>query len=392
MACVGMAASLAHAGAKLEINENTTLDLGMRIQTLFISSEKDLNGDGDYQTDNDFRVRRARLRLKANITEWVEGFIQSEASEDLSTGSDARIIDAFITVKPTSWTQLVMGEHMAPASRQNLTSSGALMAMDRPGMAYKPITWGTRSVARFATSTYSDSDAGLRGDVDVRDSGATLFGTGSFSDTVHAKYYLGAYDGVQAGGSNDERVTGRVQVNFFDPEGSYFNNSTYLGAKKTIGFGSSYDIQNDVGDSPSGVFDYAFYTFDLFGEWPVGPGAVTFETAYQNLDLDDAAPLVMDDGSLSPNNPKESQGDGMYVQAGYYVNQWQPWAEYESWDSDGADDKGDYDIFRVGVSYYFEGHNANVKVGYERFHADANIGSSSEDTINTFALGLYLTY
>jgi len=38
------------------------------------------------------------------------------------------------------------------------------------------------------------------------------------------------------------------------------------------------------------------------------------------------------------------------------------------------------------------GQNANFKAGFESFKADANIGSSNEDTINSFVIGFYTTY
>ena len=70
--------------------------------------------------------------------------------------------------------------------------------------------------------------------------GVTLFGSGSLSDTSHLKYYLGFYDGIQASGSDKSdrnlRMTARAQLNLFDAEAGYYNLSTYLGKKKTLGF------------------------------------------------------------------------------------------------------------------------------------------------------------
>jgi hypothetical protein len=306
-----------------------------------------------------------------------------------------RLIDAFITLKPNAWAQFVAGQNMAPASRQNLTSSGAMMAIDRPGMNTKTLTWGTRSGIRFVTSTYADSDAGLRGEAAVRDVGATLFGSGSFTDIAHLKYYVGAYDGVQEGPSDSElRYTGRIQANAFDPEPSYYNSSTYLGTKKTVGIGFAYDLQDAVAFSPDvGDVDYRFYTLDAFGEYPLGPGALSLEAAYLNLDLGDATEIDLDlDPETPGRNATQSQGDGYYVQAGYYLNKWQPWMTYESWKADADSGKGTYVMYRLGVTYFIDGHHANVKAGIEQFEADANIGTSNEDSVTSFVLGLYLTY
>ena len=49
-------------------------------------------------------------------------------------------------------------------------------------------------------------------------------------------------------------------------------------------------------------------------------------------------------------------------------------------------------MYRLGVTYFFDGHHANVKAGIEQFKADADIGASNEDSITSLVLGLYLTY
>ncbi len=73
-------------------------------------------------------------------------FLQTEFAEEAGTGADMRIIDAFVTLKPHKLAYLYLGENMAPVLRQNLTSSGGLMAVDRPAVIYKNLTWGTRAL------------------------------------------------------------------------------------------------------------------------------------------------------------------------------------------------------------------------------------------------------
>lgn len=378
------------AGAKLKIDDEASIDLGFRVQALSIQREVDLDGDGSFDDDTDFRVRRARFRLKGVVNKYVSAFIQTEAADDEGgAGSDMRVIDSWVALTYNNWAQLFAGQHMSPSSRMVTTSSGALMTIDRPGMNTKSLTWGTRSTFRFATSTYGDSDAGLRGDNAVRDVGLTFFGSGSFNDTTHLKYYLGAYDGVQDATTDDDEVrfTTRAQLNLFDPEPGYFNSSTYLGKKKTLAFGISYDVQDSVQDAVDGqgaiigTGDYEFLSLDAFADWPVGPGFLTAEAAYSDLDLDDA------NASSS-----QSQGDGYYFQAGYYINQWQPWFEYETWDGDADSDLGDYDSYRIGISYFFKGHNANIKLGLEKMEPDQNFSGTTEDDTTTLVLGFYTTY
>lgn len=268
------------------------------------------------------------------------------------------------------------------------------MTMDRPGITYKNLTWGTRALSTFSTATYSDADAGLRGDVDVRDLGVTLFGSTSFSESSHLKYYLGVFDGIQKAGKDSERVAGRIQYNIFDAEPGYYGLSTYLGKKKTIGIGAAFDIQSDVADdlATGTTVDYSMSTVDVFAEIPIGSGTLTAEGAFIDLDLDGATQLdALGDGS-DLRDANQSQGDGYYIQAGYLFNKWQPWIEFENWDADAASGKGSYDSSRVGLTYFIEGHNANIKVGYEVFNSDALIGSTNEDEIQTVAIGFYVTY
>jgi hypothetical protein len=66
--------------------------------------------------------------------------------------------------------------------------------------------------------------------------------------------------------------------------------------------------------------------------------------------------------------------------------------EYEEWDGDAASDLGDYSSYRIGVSYFLKGHNANIKVGYESFEPDENFSGTNEDDLSTFVIGLYTTY
>jgi len=387
----GVAAGLvvgspAWAGAKLKIDDDSSIDLGFRVQAYTMMTDTDLDGDGSFDDETDFRVRRARLRAKLTVNKYVAAFIQTESADDAGgSGADMRVIDSWVNLKYNNWAQLFAGQHMAPASRQTVTGSGAMMAIDRPGNNTKNLTWGARSLSKFSTTTYADSnDSTIAGDNAVRDVGMTFFGTGSFSDTMHLKYYAGMYDGVQKGTTDDDnlRTTVRAQMNFFDAEPGYFNNSTYLGTKKTIAIGASYDMQDEVQNATAGgLGDYEYWSVDAFMDWPLGPGAITAEAAFSDLDLDDATTAA-----------SQAQGDGYYFQAGYYINQWQPWFEYEEWDGDADSDLGDYDSFRVGISYFIKGHNANIKLGYEKFSPDQNFTGTNEDEIETILLGFYTTY
>ncbi len=369
-----LGAGAAQAGFKLiDDKGNQKIDLGFRLQVLGIFTDRDLDGDGNFESFEDFRIRRARFRLKGTINKHFGMFFQTDVS-----GNDIRMIDAYIHLQKDAKFQAFLGQHLAPSSRQTTTSSGALLAMDRPGLIYKALTWGGRALSTFDTATYGDSTAGFSGPAQVRDTGVTLFGVNQGNGS-HFKWYLGYYDGLPSGGKDSERTTARFQFNFGDPEPSYYSIATYLGKKDTIGIGASYDAQSDVAGSTTPLTDYAYWNVDIFAEKPTGSGgSLSFEGSYHDLDLDNAN--------------LQAQGDGFYVQLGYYKNKWQPWVLYEDWGADAPSGKGSYDMFRVGISYFMAGHNANFKAGFESFNADANFGSSSEDSIQSLVIGFYTTY
>jgi hypothetical protein len=398
------------AGAKLKIGDDTSIDFGFRVQSQFIATNDNSGGDGE--SEESFQVRRARLRLGGSVTEYVKFFIQTDVgSGSGGVGRDMRVIDAMVNLHYGNKINLIMGEWMAPAGRQITTSSGGLMAIDRPNITNYNLTWGLNGKVGFNTGpNFAQGDLSLGNDVAVRDNGATLFSSLSFSDTVHGKFYLGAYDGLD--NTKDElRVTARAQVNFFDPEPGYFNLSTYLGKKKTVGIGASWDYQSDFAeDTSKGWVDYNWFEADAFVDYPVGPGALTAEVGYIYLDLDDAkslitgssttltAPAAPGDPIISTTTPttqnaKETQGNGLYGQIGYYLEDYkvQPWAGIDYWDSDGSNDIGSFASYRIGLTYFFKGHNANVKIGYERFEAEEKVAGQHDD-IDTFVTGFYVTF
>ena len=202
-------------------------------------------------------------------------------------------------------------------------------------------------------------------------------------------------DGSTERTDDDERYSARVQFNYGDAEPAYYESSTYLGKKQTLALGFGYDQQDsftaeNVGTAATPVagdnVDYKFYTVDAFADWPVGPGFVTAEAAYSKLDLDNGGSQSLIGGTGNPAD--NSQGDGFYIQSGYFIDNWQPWVAYEDWSADGADDAGDWHAYRVGVSYFFKGHNANVKLGYERTNND----TPGADDFDTVILGAYVTF
>lgn len=387
-------AGTASAGLKLKDEKSGIgIQIGGRLQMQTLFNDDDLKPN----ESTEFKIRRGRIRLGIDPHPMWSMFLQTEFRNDNSTaggnsGADVRMIDAFITFKPKKIFQIVAGERMAPVTRQNLTSSGGMMAYDRPGITNYNLTWGLKGNTGLQNGTVAGTKGGTVGDVNVRDLGLTLFGSGDIDDNTHFKYYLGVSEGSEVNKPDDtERYSARAQINFGAAESGYFNLSTYLGKKDTMGFGIAIDQQDDIAlDSVTGKgVDYRLWTADAFMEKHLSGGVLNLEAAYINLDLDGANSLTNSSSvSLGGVAAKQVQGSGAYVQAGYLMGNWQPFVMAEYWNSDGANGAGSWDSVRGGLNYYFKGHNANVKLAVENTSNDA----SSVDDVTTVGLGLFITY
>ncbi|MBI4846856.1 MAG: hypothetical protein HY810_10370 [Candidatus Omnitrophica bacterium] len=393
----------AYAGAKIQINDEASIDLGFMVNAQLQSTQADLDGDGKFDSQNNFGLRRARITLRGKVNEMAGLFYSTEiGSTTGGSGFDIRMLEAYIDLKFNKWLTVMAGEVYAPGSRQNLTSTGKLMCIDRPGLAAKSLTWGTTAKYGFYGSNYSDSVIGIDPPVASCDAGGLFTGSGELAEDFHLKYYFGIFDGIQVAGKDNFRIAGRVQFNIWDPEPGFWNASTYLGEKETISIGLGYDTQSAIAiDSVTGKsVDYSMLSCDLFTELFVGEtDTFTAELGYQTLDLGDAGALQSKSAStgtltaLSTNSAKQASGSGMYLQTGYlFGTTWQPWLGFEQWESDAESGKGSYDAYRLGVTYYIKGHNANIKAGYEQFNSDAKIGTSQEDSVGTFVVGAQLFY
>lgn len=393
-ASLALTAPMAARAAKIKVDELTSLEVGLRLQTQLFSTEANLDpADPGFERQNSFLVRRARLKFRGNYATWLTAYIQADYEEQAGTSSDMRIIDAYLLLKPHPLAWIYVGQNMAPALRANVTSSGGFLALDRPGITYRSLTWGARGKYAFTNTTFGDSNSRLlgQGRANVRDLGVTLFGNHSFTESAHLKYYLGAYDGAQSANEDNLRFTARAQLNLLGKETGYYNDGTYLGEKRTIGIGASYDTQNAVAldQATSEKVDYRLYSVDLFTEMPLPVGSLTAEVGYANLDLGGGGTLATS-GGTALGNASQAQGGGLYGQVGYYVKGFQPWIAYEQWKSDAAQDLGSFKAYRAGVNYYLKGLDVKVVAGYERFEPEVALSGGAQDTVQSFVLGLYV--
>lgn len=276
---------VAAAGAEVKISDKTRVDLGFSLQTLGRATDFRNPNSNEADSGVDFFLRRGLLRAGGEAGDYLKFFLQTEVEAATDNDPSVRISDATINLHYHDVAQLIMGLQKPPSYRSILTSDDALMAIDRPGITGYNLTWGLRSRVEFDTTTLRNTNSGIHAPYQDRDLGATFFGTYSFSDLLHLKYYAGIYKGIQkdSGDPQNPRLTARLQLNLFDPEPDYDNLGTYLGTKKTIGIGYSNDIQHNVVSNlknNSGVDYMSLNEFDLFVDWSAGPGSVTFDSAF----------------------------------------------------------------------------------------------------------------
>lgn len=379
--------------AASDVPPDINFELGSRVQFMYLNTNSEAIAARE---QSDFLVRRARLRLKGDIDGWIKLALQSEYSEQPSaSAADGKIIDAYINLAPKKELQVFLGQHMSPALRQNLTHINALMAIDRPAMASKSLSWGTKAKTRFSTLTMDNTDGGLDGNANVRDIGATVFGVLSLSDALHYKYYFGLYEGAQS--ANTDRFTSRLQINFGDSEDAYFNASTYYGKRSTFALGFSIDRQSQVArDFETGEqVDYKLASIDAFFEQQFSFAAISAELGVIDLDLGGANQLSdqLLTQTLSKVSALAAEGEGMYFQGALTKGAWQPWFLWERWQSNDSNDVGNYSNVRVGLSYFIRPGHANIKFGLEQSKSEHAFTTSagSADELLTFTVGVFLS-
>jgi hypothetical protein len=284
----------ARAGASVKLSDDSQVELGFLVQGLARSTDFRNPDSNHAESDEDLILRRAQLYLDGRYTDYLKFFLQGEAvanCKECVAGSDdsnkVRLIDASVNAHYKDVAQLIMGLQKPPSNRDILTSDATVLTIDRPGITNYNLSQGDRGMVEFGTTTLASTNSGLHTEVADRDIGATFFGTYSYSDMVHFKYYAGLYKGVQKSDQNQvmPRYTVRAQLNLFDPEPGYYNQGTYLGTKKTVAIAYSRDYQWDVTSEIRGRGS-AFYVLnnvDLFVEYPLGPGSVTLDWAFEHM-------------------------------------------------------------------------------------------------------------
>ena len=346
---------------------------------------------------NDFNFRRNRFGFIGQYNKWIGFYLQTEYIEDRAIGplyvdlSDENkefyLMDAQIRFNLSNAFNIRMGKLKHNLTRENLEA------------CFEPLTFD-RSL--FVAAPFKTS----------RDYGIALWG--NFLNNK-AQYRFDVMEGKENGNEapkSNFRYTGRVHFSLLDPEKYYGYKGTYLGKKRVLTIGGSYQYEPDVVYSDvvnhKGSKDYQAYSADLFFEYPTDYGTFTFSAAYLDIDFDNAYKHINpvlgvypDMGSIEQNGEKH----GYYMKTGYLLpkkvgpGKLQFFGRYDKFTfahlgsnfNYGYDQ--DIDWYAVGLNYYILGQNLKVTAQYSFTDFEQeDLMSANFDDFQTFELFLQVRF
>jgi hypothetical protein len=365
----------AQPSMKIETPNKSALKLGLLLQPQFQSSQprfgapaSALNGWG-----NNFYIRRTRVLLGGSLfgglfeyfvdTDFANLFLAqnvttTDAMGMMVTNSGVKntpgmnIQDAFITFKAMGdMVKIDAGYMLPPLAHNAVQGATTLYSWD-----YFFYTFRTGAMAPFNNSA---SPVG-------RDAGVQL--RGLVADN-RLEYRLGLFQGLRAPQTatdsvsrNFFRVAGRLQLNLMDPETGFFYAGTYLGTKKVVSVGASFDF-----DDTSDTTAYKYFAGDVLVDLPLGPAGVL--TAQVNV-------AYWNGGTTVPAvTPKAIavMGEAGFLIGGVGLS---PIIHAERLFIDG--DNNDDMYLGGGLAWWPYGHNSNLKAFYTYRKAQAAMDGGSQ--------------
>lgn len=354
-------------------NDDTVLNVGYWGQAWYQHvSDYDLDRDGESDGSlNEFMLRRSYFSVGGTVTQNLNFFVHYAAdrigqegldNSGVAVGSGLAVRDAYANYK-------ILGNDL----------------MIQAGRMYVPFTrdYGTTSTKALLTGDLNWGQGGIRSNIFYpskvgRDDGVTVWGN-VLQDKLQYRFMVG--EGVKGATSIDPdlpemplgavenpddnfRYAGRISYSFLDPETGWFNLGTNLGAASILAIGAGFDYQSDLnwGDTQG---NYSAYTIDLHLDMPLGPGAITGDIAYININN---SANGITDTDLSAG----SDGEIISTQLGYlFIDRIQPFAHFQAIlpDGDGTEDTL---IYGLGVNYYIRGLANKITVDWTTVNSDSD--------------------
>jgi hypothetical protein len=273
---------------KIETPNKSTIKFGLLLQPQLQASQARFPaGAGPSGYSNDLFIRRTRILVGGTLfgvldyfvdTDYPNLFLQNAPVTDamgmttpnaLKNTPGMNIQDAFITWKLLGdMVKIDAGYMLPPLAHNAVQGATTLYGWDyffytfRSGNAFgtQPPAAGVLAPPVPQSPVGRDAGFELRG----------LVGGGI------VEYRLGLFQGLRQVATatdvrarNMFRTTGRVQVNLMDPETGFFYAGSYLGTKKILSLGGSFDFQ-DTGSTSA----YKYFAGDVFVDLPLGRAGV----------------------------------------------------------------------------------------------------------------------
>lgn len=351
----------------------------------------------------DFNFRRNRFGFLGTYNEHLSFYIQAEYVDDKninplgvrdSETDDEKfyLLDAQIRYAHNNAFNITLGKFKHNLTRENLEGCFTPLTFDRSLFIAAP----------FKTS---------------RDYGVAVFGNLA---NDYIQYRLDVMEGRKSGGEGSEgkyvpdsgfRYTGRLHLTFFDKETGYGYRGTYLGNKKVLTVGGSYQYQSDVAykdvANRQGAVDYSAYSVDFFSETPTDFGTFTLSAAYLDIDLDDLDEGINPDPALTDNvatgrfNGANGQRDGFYVKAGYMLpmdigpGKLQFFTRYDKFEYATlfGYKNNKISFWAAGANYYLAGNDIKIVGQYSSMDFDKEQGNdTNKQDYDTFELYLQVRF
>lgn len=338
------------APLKIE-GRNASIRFGMFLQPQFESAQ--VTAANGYA--NNLYLRRARVIIGGTLFDNIEYFMETD-SPNLFKGATAPLAmgqTQALKLTSTMVIQDMFGTFKAMGDMVKIDAGYTLPAGSHNSMqsAFTLFGWDYFAYTFVNSNAFGAATAPVGRDLGVQLRGLLL--------DKHLEYRAGIWQGQrnaavvgEQSARNFFRTAARLQVNVFDPETGYYYAGTYLGAKKILSFGGSYDFESD----------YKSYSFDGFLDMPLGPGVVTAQVDYSHWDGGGYVPL---------DKQWAVQGEVGYTFLPIAVS---PIVRVEHFHDDTPAPRltpfETQNRYGGGLAYWCYGHNSNLKVFYTRIQQD----------------------
>jgi hypothetical protein len=356
---------------------NVSLKIGMLLQPQYqFLGDNSLTGQAQ-----DVYIRRARIILGGTLLGAVDYFFDTDYPDlflsRASVGSPSvkytpsmSIQDAFLTAHPYGNRVMVDAGYFLPPMAHNAVQSAAtLFGWDyfRYSFQHDQAFGSPQNLTPPTTPAGRDTGVQLRG---------LLLGG-------HLEYRIGMFQGLRGakttsatGAQNDFRVTSRIQVNLLDAETGFFYAGTYLGRKRIVSIGASYDFQNSFSK------DYLYLAGDVFVDLPLGPGVLTAQLNVAHWNGHSFIPVVAVTGQTGVVLQAQTAVMG---EAGFtfFAARLSPMVRFEHLAGPMLPAQ---DRYGAGLAFWHWGHTSNVKAFYTRVTQQPLAGGPPYHSANQFNL------